>query len=62
MRKTAFDFLKGEDGAVTVDWVVLTAGVVGLMVFTLVGVIKEPMTETTIGIGEQIARAEQFLN
>ena len=25
-----FKFLRGEDGAVTVDWVVLTAAVVGL--------------------------------
>lgn len=30
MRNRILNFLRGEDGAVTVDWVVLTAAVVGL--------------------------------
>ena len=30
MRKYLYKFLRGESGAVTVDWVVLTAAVVGL--------------------------------
>ncbi|WP_425041069.1 hypothetical protein [Primorskyibacter sp. S187A] len=30
MRQKLFDFLRDEDGAVTVDWVVITAAVVGM--------------------------------
>lgn len=32
------DFLKAEDGAVTVDWVVLTAAVVGLAVAAMTSI------------------------
>ena len=42
LKKFALD----ESGAVTVDWVVLTALVVGLGI-AVVGVIKRPMTEQT---------------
>lgn len=62
MRKTAFDFLKDEDGAATVDWVVLTAAVVGLMVFLLIVPIRESLVDVSTGIGEQVAQAGQFLN
>ena len=30
MFKQFLSFMKSEDGAITVDWIVLTAGVVGL--------------------------------
>ena len=42
-----FDFIKNEDGAVTVDWVVLTAAIVGLgvVVITSVGVGVEQLSE-----------------
>jgi len=33
-----FNFLKNEDGAVTVDWVVLTAAIVGLGIAVLASV------------------------
>ncbi|NRB00306.1 MAG: hypothetical protein HRU32_10865 [Rhodobacteraceae bacterium] len=33
-----FDFIKNEDGAVTVDWVVLTAAIVGLGVAVITSV------------------------
>ena len=33
-----FNFLKDEDGAVTVDWVVLTAAIVGLGIAVLAAV------------------------
>lgn len=36
-------FLAGEDGAVTVDWVVLTAGVVSLVLVAMAG-LKGNMT------------------
>ena len=33
-----FNFLKNEDGAVTVDWVVLTAAIVGLGIAVMASV------------------------
>lgn len=44
------NFIIAEDGAVTVDWVVLTAAIVGLgiAVLTTVG-------EATTGVADQIA-------
>ena len=33
-----FNFLKNEDGAVTVDWVVLTAAIVGLGIAVMTSV------------------------
>ncbi len=46
MWKSAQRFHADEDGAVTVDWVVLTAGVVSLVLVAMAG-IKGKMT--TIG-------------
>jgi Flp pilus assembly pilin Flp len=43
-------FVRDEDGAVTVDWVVLTAAVVGLGL-----VIGPTVGESTIGLSEEIA-------
>lgn len=37
MRKHLRDFIASDDGAVTVDWVVLTAAIVGLG-FAVIGV------------------------
>ena len=50
-------FLKDETGAVTVDWVVLTAAIVGLglLVFTAV---RPAVGKLANGIGSQLA-AEQ---
>lgn len=56
MLKRARDFLRDEDGAVTVDWIVLTAGVVGLMVFLLVGMIRESMVDVSVDIGEHVTQ------
>jgi hypothetical protein len=38
MLKSLFLFLKREDGAVTVDWVVLTAAVVGLAFVAIISI------------------------
>ena len=45
-------FKDDEDGAVTVDWVVLTAAIVGLGVAVLASV-----RTATIGLGDKIATA-----
>lgn len=44
MQKLITQFLKREDGAVTVDWVVLTAGVVGLAVGAFLVIETETQT------------------
>ncbi len=51
------DFLKSEDGAVTVDWVVLTAAIVGLgiVVITAVG---GGATDVSEGLGAVLYDAE----
>jgi len=38
MRQHLKDFLKNEDGAVTIDWVVLTAAIVGLGIAVMAAV------------------------
>ncbi|MFO1201660.1 MAG: hypothetical protein U1E58_03390 [Tabrizicola sp.] len=50
-------FLKDEAGAVTVDWVVLTAAVVGLglLVFTFV---RPAVSNLAEGIGTEMANAQ----
>ncbi|KPP84936.1 MAG: hypothetical protein HLUCCA08_16235 [Rhodobacteraceae bacterium HLUCCA08] len=53
-----FDFIKGfrsnEDGAVTVDWVVLTAGIVGLGVAVIAAVAAGALDHST-GVGAQLS-------
>ena len=54
------NFIRDEDGAVTVDWVVLTAAIVGLGLAVLAsvqtgaedlaGAIETELTTTTVGI------------
>ena len=43
-------FLEDQDGAVTVDWVLLTALIVGLQIAFLL----TPMREALIGVSEDI--------
>ena len=38
MKKSLKSFIASDDGAVTVDWVVLTAAVVGLAVVAIVSI------------------------
>ncbi len=55
--KTAVRFLRDEDGAVTVDWVVLTAAVVGLglVIGPTIGQNTADLADT---IGEEVASVE----
>ena len=47
--KKVYDFLKAEDGAVTVDWVVLTAAVVGIGALLVI-----PIAYSTDSVGDKI--------
>jgi hypothetical protein len=53
-------FLGDEDGAVTVDWVVLTAGVVVFAVFVMPP-IQTAIVDMAIYIGDTIGLYHQFL-
>jgi Flp pilus assembly pilin Flp len=54
-------FLKDETGAVTVDWVVLTAAVVGLglLIFTL---IRPAVSSLSQSIADEMADAEACMS
>lgn len=54
-------FNREEDGAVTVDWVVLTAAVVGLGVVAL-GTIRTETTGLSSAIGTKISSHSAVLN
>lgn len=54
MYTYAITFLKDESGAVTVDWVVLTAAIVGIAL-AVIGVIYIGLKTTTIDVGDQIS-------
>lgn len=63
LERTMIQFLKSfrndEDGAVTVDWVVLTAAVVGLAIATY-GVIESNTTTLINAAGTAIADEDDF--
>ena len=52
MLKNLINFRKDEDGAVTVDWVVLTAAIVGLGIAVLASVRGGVETQTDNIVGE----------
>lgn len=54
-------FLQDETGAVTVDWVVLTAGVVGLAIVVMPP-IQEAVWDMAVLIGDQVAVASTWLD
>ena len=47
-------FLNDEDGAVTVDWVVLTAAIVGMGVF-VISTVASGALDTSSGVGAAVA-------
>jgi Flp pilus assembly pilin Flp len=60
MFKGIKEFFANESGAVTVDWVVLTAAVVGLAMITYVG-LAENTQAVTNATGATILTAQEFL-
>jgi len=53
-------FLNDESGAVTVDWVVLTAAIVGLglLVFSFV---RPAVSNLAAGIGDELGHAQECM-
>lgn len=60
MKKRLFQFFQNIDGAVTVDWVVLTAAVVGLGIAAAVNV-ATGATDLGDNIGSFLATEQPFI-
>ena len=60
MWKIGSEFLKGEDGAITVDWVVLTAAIVGLGVGVIASV-QVATTSQSSSVGNAVASQSSLL-
>jgi len=54
-------FLHDESGAVTVDWVVLTAGVMMLFIALSMPIIQTAITTGSEGIADTVESANAFL-
>jgi len=56
MKKFLNAFVKDEDGAVTVDWVVLTAAIVGIAL-AIIAVIRTSLNAAALQIATAISNA-----
>ena len=56
MTEDLRDFLRREDGAVTVDWVVLAAAVV-LLAIPIATTVRSSVTTAATGIADQVVAA-----
>jgi len=56
MLKTLIEFSKSEDGAITVDWVVLTAAIAGLGL-AVVLLLRPQVEDKTVAIGSVLDAA-----
>jgi len=56
MKKFLNTFVKDEDGAVTVDWVVLTAAIVGIAL-AIIAVIRTSLNAAATDIADAISTA-----
>lgn len=59
MRNHVTAFLGSEDGAVTVDWVVLTAAIVGLQIAFMLTPMREALVSVSEYIGGTVESAKQ---
>lgn len=59
MKNFIRKFQKDEDGAVTVDWVVLTAGVVGLGIAALT-VVSDNTAQLSADVGATVDSGDPF--
>jgi len=57
--KRLLNFTKDESGAVTVDWVVLTAAIVGIAL-AVIGLISSGVEDASTGINDELQTASAF--
>lgn len=62
MQKLVRSFVKSEDGAVTVDWVVLTAAILGIQIVVLIATMEDSMVEVSGNIGTKVTEYSDFLD
>ncbi len=61
MRQILNGFLQDEDGAITIDWVVLTAAVVGFQIIVLVAMIRDSLVDLSDVSAGKITQYNEFL-
>jgi len=61
MLKLGTRFAKDEDAAVTVDWVMLTAGVVAFNIFLVINMIEDGISMNADFINDSITEASADL-
>lgn len=61
MHKQVRAFLGSEDGAVTVDWVVLTAAILGIQIVVLIATMRDSMVDVSDSIGTKVSEYGEFL-
>lgn len=61
MLEAAKRFVAREDGAVTVDWVVLTAAVLGIQIIVLIATMEDSMVEVSGNIGNEVLEYNDYL-
>jgi Flp pilus assembly pilin Flp len=62
MHKLVRSFVKSEDGAVTVDWVVLTAAILGIQIVVLIATMEDSMVEVSDSVGNKVTEYGDFLD
>ena len=62
MLKALRSFAAKEDGAVTVDWVVLTALILGIQIMVLIAMMQDSMVEVSDSVGSKIEEYGDYLN
>ena len=61
MREHVKTFVESEDGAITVDWVVLTGLIVGVQVLLLLTPLRNALTEVSTNIGSKAEEYGEFM-
>lgn len=61
MRKHVKTFVESEDGAITVDWVVLTGLIVGIQVLLLLTPLRNALTDVSTNIGAKASEYGEFM-
>ncbi|WP_413687721.1 hypothetical protein [Rhodobacter sp. Har01] len=54
-------FARDEDGAITVDWVVLTALILGIQIIVLIASMRVSMVDVSESVGDKVTEYGEFL-
>ncbi|MCB6179670.1 hypothetical protein LHP98_16225 [Rhodobacter sp. Har01] len=61
MLKAMKTFARDEDGAITVDWVVLTALILGIQIIVLIASMRVSMVDVSESVGDKVTEYGEFL-